>query len=236
MTKISMSFAERLRRSQDLYKILEGFEAYTPPREEESLTGFKNFTDLLSQSNQTVASKTQAYRNWVSDRRKTFFTGDKSVKMMFNSIRSAIVAQYGNVSNEKAQLDTIISTMRYSKVSKPPLENQTPESVRTYTFGKQSYATFTKNFNDVVTYISGLEKYQPGNEEFSLSNLNVILTNLNLLNNNVIQKYTELQDAKRERREIYDEFKDRVNRIRSYVRSKYGANSPEYGKIRSISY
>lgn len=96
-----MSFAERLRRSQDLYKILEGFEAYTPPREEESLTGFKNFTDLLSQSNQTVASKTQAYRNWVSDRRKTFFTGDKSVKMMFNSIRSAIVAQYGNVSNEK---------------------------------------------------------------------------------------------------------------------------------------
>ncbi|MBK7094457.1 MAG: hypothetical protein IPH57_05125 [Saprospiraceae bacterium] len=231
-----MTFAEKLRRSQDLYKLLEGFEAYTPPREEESLTGFKLFIDLLSQSNQNVISHQQDYRNWVNKRKETFLHGDKSIRQMIHSLRSVIISQYGANSKEKAQIDTIVNAIRYTKVSLTSQENQTPDQVKSYTLGNQSYGTYTKSFHDIVTFISGLDKYQPGNDEFKLENLNTILTNLNLLNDTVVQKYSDMQNSKRERKNLYVELKDRVKRIKSYVRSKYGTNSPEYGKIRSLPF
>lgn len=236
MNSKSLSFAERLRRSQDLYKLLEGFEAYTPPREEESLSGFQSFTNLLSVSNQNVTSKVQDYRNWTHTRNETFFNGEKPIRQMFYAIGSVVASQYGYKSNEAALVNTFIDAIRYTKVMKTSGEGENKESEKSYTLGKQSYATLTKGFHDIVTLINGYQKYQPGNDEFKLESLNTILTNLNLLNDTVIQKYSDMQDAKRERRELYVELKDRVKRIKSYVRSKYGTKSPEYGKIRSMSF
>ena len=231
-----MTFAERLRRSQDLYKILEGFDAYTPPREEESLGGFQSFINLMSQSNQTVTSKVQEYRNWTNSRYETFFAGSNAIRQMFYSISSVVASQYGHRSNEAALVSTFVNAIRYTRVTKASAEGENKEDPKSYTLGKQSYATLTKGFHDLVTLINGFEGYKPGNDEFTLENLNTILAKLNLLNDTVVQRYSDMQDANRERREIYDELKDRVKRIKSYVRSKYGTNSPEYGKIRSMRY
>lgn len=236
MNSKSLSFAERLRRSQDLYKILEGFEAFTPPREEENLSGFQSFINQLSVSNQNVTSKVQDYRNWTNSRHETFFAGINAIKQMFYSISSVVASQYGYRSNEAALVNTFVNAIRYTRVTKASAEGENKEDQKSYTLGKQSYATLTKGFHDLVTLISGFESYKPGHDEFTLENLKLILTKLNLLNDTVVQKYSDMQDAKRERREIYDELKDRVKRIKSYVRSKYGTKSPEYGKIRSFPF
>ncbi|MEZ4908212.1 MAG: hypothetical protein R2771_11380 [Saprospiraceae bacterium] len=94
----------------------------------------------------------------------------------------------------------------------------------------------TNSLFEIITILSGFTNYNPGNDDYSIESLTAKHTNLNLLNDTVIQKLTEKQDATRLRMEIYVELKDRVKRIKSYVRSKYGTNSPEYGKIRSMRF
>lgn len=236
MSKQSMSYGERLRRSQDLYKLLSGFESYTPPREEESLEGFQLFITSLSKSDENVTSKVQDYRNIVSLRRDTFFSGPKPVKKMIHSLGAVIASQYGYTSPQAAIVDSNIDAIRYTKVTKASVSKEVNmETNNSYTLGKQSYATITKCFHNIITLISGFENYKPGNEEYNLEKLNTTFNNLNLLNDNVIQKYSEMINAKRERRNLYKELSNRVKRIKSYVLSKYGTNSTQYGDIRSMS-
>jgi hypothetical protein len=237
MKQISKSFAERFRRAQDLHKLLSGYEAYTPPREEESLEGFQAFITKLSKSDENVINKVQNYRNISRLRRDTFFNGPGSIKNMIYSLGAVVASQYGYKSSEAAIVESYIDAIRYTKVTKSAASTGTEniETEKSYTLGKQSYATITKSFHNIITLINGFENYKPGNEEYSLEKLNVTYTNLNLLNDTVIQKYSEMVNSRRERKSIYDELKDRVNRIKSYVRSKYGTNSTQYGDIRSMS-
>lgn len=91
-----------------------------------------------------------------------------------------------------------------------------------------------KNLSDFVTMISGFNSYQPGVEELKLENLQTYLSYIKSLNDGVAEKKTKLTNIKHLRKEQYNELKDRGDRIKFYIKSKYGANSNEYKQVRSI--
>ena len=91
-----------------------------------------------------------------------------------------------------------------------------------------------KNLADYVAVISGFVDYQPGNDDFKLENLTSYLAYIRSLNDNVFGNKTKLSNIKELRKQQYAEMKDRGDRIKYYVKSKYGAYSHEYLQISSI--
>ena len=236
MEKSNQSFAARLRRAQDMQTILRGYEGFTPPRTEESHEGFERFNESLVQINQSVTNGVLEYRSMVGKRRDDFYNNANSISKLFPALRSAIRSQYGKYSTEVALLDTIIDTMRYRKFTVSTEEQPVTVQEKFYRSGEKSFGSMTKNLHDFITTIAGFQGYQPGNDEFKLEGLNEKLANINSLNDSVIQKYSELRTIKKERLDLYRQLKERTDRIKEYVRSKYGANSFEYAQIRSMRF
>lgn len=234
MSLKKFSFASRLRRAQDIHAILKSFDNYNPPRTEESLAGFQAFIDSLVDTNNTETNLMKEYRMLVDDRKKVFYKNTHSVNKLFPALKSVVRLQYGKSSTELALLDTITDRMKYSKgvKSNEPADNS--EQKKSVSHSEKTFGSMTKNFNDFITTISGFDSYQPGQDTFKIDNLKAIAVDLNTKNDAVMEKLTQLRVVKRERLDLYKQLSDRINRIKFYVRSKYGANSSEFAQIRSI--
>jgi hypothetical protein len=234
---IALSFASRLRRGQDVLAILRELEGYNPPRQEESLEYFQNFLDALVDTNNTETQLMDEYRSLVAQRKSLFYTGPDSVTRLFSGLKYAAAWQYGHESIEFKLLDTIWGRMiNYTTVSVPTSDEATSEVKKPRRNSEKSYAAMTKNFTDYVTIISGFKNYSPGPEKFKLESLNSKLAAIYSINNAIATKKSQLISIKKERLAKYRELKDRTNRIKQHISSKYGADSDLYHQIYSMKF
>lgn len=233
--KSKNSFSSKLRQAQDGASIIKGFKNYTPPRIEESVEGFQAFINIVAQTNQSETNLMKEYRLLVDERQLAFFRESDSVERLFPALKAVIAAQYGKKSVETRVLKTISNRMRYTKVTKIVKDETGTDQERSYGVSEKTFGSMAKNFNDFVTTISGFDSYKPEDELFKLEKLNEILTNVNRLNDAIAEKKSQLQTIKNDRESVYYELSDRWQRIKSYVRGKYGSDSNEYNQIRSIN-
>ena len=92
----------------------------------------------------------------------------------------------------------------------------------------------TQMFNDIISTVGQFTGYNPTNATIKIAGLQAISTQLTTLNNTVAQKIQVLKTARATRQNLYTDLKDRVQRIKSYVKAQYGLNSNEYKLIKGI--
>lgn len=244
MNLSNFSFGSRLRAAQDLLTILGDLEGYDPPRQEESLEGFRAFIDTVIAANKAETSLMKEYRLLVKQRQDLFYTGPNAIIRIFSALKSNIKWQYGNNSGEIRTLDNIITRMKYSRGDKKNLTDAESATVSSEqeasgsipkSQGERTYGSLTKNFDDFLTSISGFEGYLPASELFTVDNLKALSAKLNSVNNDVAGKLSQLRTMKYQRLELYAQLKERVYRIKLFIRSKYGADSSIFKQIRSLS-
>ena len=245
MNNGNYSYATRLRNAQDLYAAIKEMVDYNPSRTQESIVGFSAHLDLIIASNASEVNLLQEYSFAVDERQKVFFQNPDSLEKKFLALKNAVISQYGKKSMEIKILKRIHYRMYPNRGTNStaivPSENENSEAsvnmeqTKSVDHSEKTYGSMAKNLSDFVTMISGFNDYQPGIEEFKLENLTTYLAFINSLNNNVIEKKIKLSIIKNSRKGQYDELKDRGDRIKSYIKSKYGANSHEYKLVRSIN-
>lgn len=233
----SKSFASLLRRGQDVSSILSELEDYKPPRNEESLEGIQNFLNTIVDVNNSETQLMDGYRSLTDERKSLFYKGPDSIMRLFSGLKSAAAWQYGFDSIEFKKLDTIWSRMINSpKVSEPTSEEATSEEKKPKRISEKSYAAMSKNFLDYVTIISGFKDYSPGPDKFKLESLNAKLAAINAINNAIATQKSKLISVKKDRLAKYRELKNRTNRIKQHVASKYGVDSDAYQQIYSLKF
>lgn len=232
------SFGAKLRRAQDLLTYIQGFTGYAPPRTQESAAGFQTLLTTIITSNTTETTAQQLYKAAVDARQAAFKSNPISVTKMLPQIKGAVEAQYGKKSTEAVAANAIIKTMRASKLiitpAAPSTDPNNPTTAQALSQSEKSYGSQTQYFNDLINTISQFAAYNPSNNNIKLAQLQTFATTITTLSNTVAQKLQPLKTARATRTSSYTDLKDRVQRIKQYVKAQYGTNSNEYNLIKGI--
>ncbi len=128
--------------------------------------------------------------------------------------------------------------MRASKLivtpAAPSTDPNNPTTAQVLSQSEKSYGSQTQYFNDLINTISQFTVYAPSNNNIKLVQLQAFSTSVTTLNNAVAQKLQPLKTARATRTATYIDLKDRVQRIKQYVKSQYGLKSNEYSLIKGI--
>lgn len=229
------TFGAKLRRAQDLLTYISGFAGYAPPRSQESVAGFTTLINSIIATNATGSSQLENYKAAVDARQAAFSKKTGSVEKLLSPIKGAIEAQYGKKSTEAVTVNTIIKKMRATKLTKAPVDPAKPEQAKTISQSERSYGSMTQFFNDIVNSLTQFTAFNPSSNALKIATLQTIATQLTALNNTVAQKIQLLKTTRTSRQTQYIDLKDRVQRIKSYVKAQYGNTSTEFNLIKGIS-
>ncbi len=236
MSNLSLSFSNQLFRAKEMISFLKTFEGYNPPRAEESIEGFQTFIDKLTAANQAVADYYGNGRFSTKNRRSSYFDKVDSVMRSFSDILHYVNAKYGKESSEYSILNSIMLKMRSSKLTTKVTAEADPKEKRKYGNSARSFGSMTQNFSDFITNVMKFEGFNPDLDEYKPEGLKQLLVKINSLNDDVSLKKSDLKKVQIERKDLFKELKNRTDRIKSYVRFKYGSDSTEYNQIRSLRF
>lgn len=228
------TFGARLRRAQDLLNYIQGFAGYTPPRAQESVANLTTLVTSIVNANASESAVQQQYKSAVDLRQAAFKGLNTSVEKLLAPIKGAVEAQYGKKSTEAVAITTIITNMRSTKLVKPPPDPSVAAQSKTISQSERSYGSMTQMFNDIISTLTQFTAFNPTNNTIKIAGLQATATQLTALNNNVATRIQALKTTRASRQTLYADLKDRVQRIKSYVKAQYGVNSNEYKLIKGI--
>ena len=229
------TFGAKLRKSQDLVTYISGFTKYDPPRQQESVPAMTELISSIIATNASESSQRENYKQAVDSRQTAFSKNTGSVEKLLSPIKGAIESQYGKKSTEASAVNATIKKMRATKLTKAPTDPAKEIQEKTISQSERSYGSMTQFFNDIVNTLTQFPEYDPSSDPIKIAALQETATQLTTLNNNVAQKVQQLTITRTSRQDLYTDLKDRVQRIKSYVKSQYGNNSPEYKLIKGLS-
>jgi len=229
------TFGAKLRRSQDLLTYISGFTSYNPPRTQENVAGMTALINSIVSTNATEAAQRGNYKISTDKRQIAFSKAPGSVEKLLAPIKGAIEAQYGKKSSESEIISAIINKMRTTKITKSPADPTKEKKETTVSQSERSYGSITQMFNDIVNSLTQFTSYNPSNPQLKITNLQATLSQLTSLNNEVAKSTQQLKTTQSSRLKQYADLKDRVQRIKSYVKAQYGTSSNEFNLIKGIS-
>lgn len=233
MSTSESGFGPRLRHAQDILSYISGFPGYNPPRAQESAAGFSAFLADLVTINADETAQLNAYTMAVSQRQLSF-NGPDGINKLLAPIVGAVQSQFGKTSIEYKTVANIVRRMRTTKLIRPPVDPAHPEEALAISSSEKSYGSMTHFFNRLKTSLAGFTGYNPSNAGIKLLALDTLAASLTVLSNAVAAALLSLKNARSIRLEAYADLKERVQRIKAYVKAQYGTGSNEFKLIKGI--
>jgi hypothetical protein len=149
-------------------------------------------------------------------------------------LKAAVIAQYGKQSYELEQLSGLVKQMREST----PSSRKSPDGSKEVKVSRseKSFGSQLKYFKDVVSLLQSFSGYDSENPNLKLSSLQQFLSLLDNQNNAVDKAEQTLSNTRKQRRNLYEDFKNRATRAKYYLKSKYGSNSSEYAYVLKLRF
>ncbi len=115
-----------------------------------------------------------------------------------------------------------------------------PATVKESTSHKSSYDKQLDNFFKLIQFLSSFPAYTPNEPDLTVAGLNALYNNLILNNQEVTDTQIQLDNTRRNREKVlYQSVTGLVhmgNDSKSYIKSVFGANSPEYKQISKLKF
>jgi hypothetical protein len=119
----------------------------------------------------------------------------------------------------------------------PPINITPPVTI---SVSQQSFDNLVGHLSDLVNYVSQFPAYNQNEPTLKIAALNTWVTYLTTSNNNVKTAQVNLNNARATRTTVlYDKVTGLVQvakEVKSYVKSVYGASSPQYKQINAIHF
>ena len=228
------TFGAKLRNAQDLLNYIQGFTGYAPPRAQESVASMTTLITSIVTANSTTANNQQQYKAATAARQAAYKGTNGSIEKLLPSIKGAVEAQFGKKATETASIGAQIKTMRSNKLVKSPTDPTKLTQEKTVSQSERSYGSMVQSFNNIIASLQQFSGYNPSNATLRIATLQATATQVTTLNNTVAQRTLALKNAKASRETLYADLKDRVQRIKSYVKAQYGVSSNEYNLIKGL--
>jgi chromosome segregation ATPase len=229
--------AKNVANFQDLIAFVNGYGAtYNPSKNSLQLPQLEALYIQASASLDGVINKNTNYNNAVNNRVEAF----SDLRPLSTRLVNALEAT--NASDEKIDdakgFNRKIQGQRASKIEEPVDPNQ--PAPKTISSSQQSYDQLIQHFEGMISVLASEPSYTPNETELQIVTLQTKLQTFKDTNAEVSKAYAEVSNSRLERNKIlYSDDKglvDTAGEVKKYVKSVYGANSPEFGQIKGIAF
>lgn len=229
--------AKNVANFQDLIAFVNGYGAtYNPSKNSLKPPQLEALYIQASASLDGVVNKNTDYNNVVNERVEAFSVLRPLSTRLVNALDSTDASD--EKVNDAKGFNRKIQGQRASKKEEPVDPNQ--PAPNTISSSQQSYDQLIQHFEGMTSVLNSEPSYTPNETELQVATLQAKLQTLKDTNAQVSKFHAEISNARMERNKILynDEsgLVDTSGEVKKYVKSVYGATSPEFGQIKGIAF
>ena len=227
--------AKNVANLQKLTEQVITFTNYNPPVENLKIVNLQALYTAASIKLTDVEDKRHANKNAITLRQSAFENLKSTSTKIINHLEILGLPQ-GTIDQAKS-LNRIIQGGQ-KKTTTPPDENGQPAP--TVSISRQSYTQQAENFGILLQLLATIPSYAPNEDDLKLVNLNAYKDSLVSSTQSVDQTEAELNTKLIERDNLL--YADGTGlysiaqQVKKYVKSLYGATSPEYANVSNIQF
>lgn len=227
--------AKNVANLQKLTEQVKVYSLYNPPVDNLKITNLQAFYTDASAKLSEVEDKRHANKNAITLRQSAFENLKSTCTRTINQLEILGLSQ-GTIDQAKSLNRTIQGNQK--KTTTPPEEGK--EVPKTVSTSRQSYTQQAENFGILLQLLATIPAYNPNEEDLKLANLTTFQTSLVNTTQAVDQTEAELNNKIIERDQLL--YADGTGlysiaqNVKKYVKSIYGATSPEYANVSGIEF
>lgn len=227
--------AKNVANLQKITQQVTTYSLYNPPVENITVTNLQTLYTTAAAKLTEVEDKRNANKNAIIIR-QTAFENLKSTCTKIVNLLEILGLPQGTLDQAKSLNRTVQGGSK--KTTTPPEEGK--EAPKTASTSRQSFTQQAENFGILLQLLSTLPGYTPNEEDLKLNNLTIYHSSLMSATQAVDQTEAELNTKLIERDKIL--YADGTGlytiaqNIKKYVKSLYGATSPEYTNVSAIEF
>jgi hypothetical protein len=216
--------------------------AYNPAKANLKVAALKTLQTNSLTAIASIIPPSVVYHNAVNARTIAFAGLQKLSTRLINAL-DATAASPQTVTNAKSINKKLQGSKRPSKATEAPATSPDPnapvvESAKTISTSQQSYSSLVEHFSALIAILNAEIEYKPNETELKVLALNTLLAQLKTTNTAVINAYTLISNARLARNQVlYNDTAGLIvtaKEVKMYVKSLYGATSPQYKQISSL--
>lgn len=227
--------AKNVANLQKLTEQVITFTNYNPPVDNLKVVNLQTLYTTASAKLSEVEDKRHANKNAITLRQSSFENLKSTSTKIINHLEILGLPQ-GTIDQAKS-LNRVIQGGQ-KKTTTPPDENGQPAP--TVSTSRQSYTQQAENFGILLQLLATIPTYAPNEDDLKLTNLNAYKDSLVSSTQSVDQTEAELNTKLIERDTIL--YADGTGlysiaqNVKKYVKSLYGATSPEYANVSGLEF
>lgn len=227
--------AKNVANLQKLTEQVITFSNYNPPVDNLKVVNLQALYTTASTKLSEVENKRHANKNAITLRQSTFENLKSTSTKIINHL-GILGLPEGTIDQAKS-LNRVIQGGQ-KKTTAPPDENGNPAP--TVSTSRQSYTQQAENFGILLQLLETIPSYAPNEDDLKLVNLSAYKDSLVSSTQSVDQTEAELNTKLIERDNLL--YADGTGlysiaqNVKKYVKSLYGATSPEYANVSNIQF
>lgn len=227
--------AKNVANLQKLTEQVTVYTLYNPPVDNLKVANLTALYTTASTKLSEVEDKRKANKNAITIRQSAFENLKSTCTKIINHLEILGLPQ-GTIDQAKSLNRTIQGGQK--KAATTTEEGKEPEN--TVSTSRQSYTQQADNFGILLQLLGTITEYNPNEDDLKLANLSTYKDSLVSSTQSVDQSEAELNNKLIERDQIL--YADGTGlysiaqNVKKYVKSLYGATSPEYTNVSSIEF
>lgn len=179
--------------------------------------------------------------NIATNNRQDLFKNLKPLSTRIINALAATDASDKTIADAKSFNKKIQGSKAKKKISEAPdPNNPTIPDQKTISTSQQSYDQLKEHFSKLISLLTSEPNYIPNEIDLQMTTLNTLLSDMQTANTNVSNSYVEISNSRILRNKtLYAEntgLYDTAMEVKKYVKSIFGATSPQYKQISSIKF
>jgi hypothetical protein len=229
--------AKNAANFQDLIAFCNGYgTTYNPSKDSLKLTQLNTLLTTAQGNLTNVTAKNTEYNSAVNERVEAFSDLRPLSTRLVNAL-DVTDATKERIDDAKG-FNRKIQGQRASKKEEPVDPNQ--PAPKTISSSQQSYDQLIQHFDGMISVLESEPSYTPNEDDLKITTLQAKAQDLKDKNEQVAVAYTAVSNARIERNKtLYKDdsgLVDTAGEVKKYVKSVYGATSPEFGQIKGIKF
>ena len=227
--------AKNVANLQKLTEQVTVYTLYNPPVDNLKVTNLQTLYTTASAKLNEVEDKRNANKNAITVRQSAFENLKSTATKIINHLE--ILGLPSGTIDQAKSLNRVIQGGQKKAVT--ALE-EGKEETKTVSTSRQSYTQMAENFGILLQLLGTIPTYNPNEDDLKLLNLETYKNSLVSSTQSVDQTEAELNNKLIERDQLL--YADGtglysiVQNVKKYVKSLYGATSPEYTNVSSIEF
>lgn len=236
-TTFETGHTKNVANFKELVNLINSYgDSYNPVRASLKIPHLNTIATNAQISLTTVSVKNTQYNNAINNRFIAFENLKKLSTRLVNAL--AVSDAPKQMIDDAKGFNRKLQGRRASAVVKQVSENE-PAPV-TISASQQSYDLQIQHFRDLITVLESEESYNPNESELKIDALTTKQNELLERNNDVSIAHALISNARIARNKtLYEDnngLVDTALEIKKYIKSVYGANSPQFKQVNAIKF